>query len=127
MLEEKRFLVVDDLVMNRILLCEILDSIGCKYEEAKNGKEALEKLLKSKFDIVLMDIEMPVMNGIEATREIGKNQSKYNNVKVIGVTAHDPNRFASDFEAVTFDGFVTKPYTIQRLKVAIDNLFPPKV
>lgn len=124
MTKDKKILVVDDLSMNRILLCEVLELIGFGFSVAKNGKEALDILYAedSDIEIVLMDIEMPVMNGIEATMHIKKCPILSKKIKVIGVTAHDPNLFFKDFENVSFDGFVTKPYSFERIAMAIENL-----
>lgn len=122
---KKRFLIVDDLVMNRILLGEILAIIGCNYTYANNGKEAIDKIEQADvdFDIVLMDIEMPVMNGIEATKIIKEDKTLASKLKILGITAHDPKQFSEDYSTVKFDGFVTKPYSLERIKCAIQSLY----
>jgi len=109
-------LIVDDIFINRMLIAEMLEQMGWTYEEAENGKEAIEKLQGKDFDVVLMDIEMPVMNGIEATIYIKKNLAKdHPHLKVYGVTAHDPKSFFKDYTDVQFDGIITKPYTLDKL------------
>lgn len=114
----KRALVVDDIFVNRFLISEILDQLDIEFEEAENGKEAIDKIENNgDFDIILMDIEMPVMNGIEATQYIKNNlKDLYPNMRVIGVTAHDPKSFFEDYSDVHFDGIITKPYTLEKLK-----------
>ena len=120
---EKNILIVDDIWVNRMLLSEIVSQLGFSYSEAENGKVAVDKMMTSKYDAVLMDVEMPVMNGIEATKEI-KNH-KLDTVRaavVIGITAHDPAEFFADFADVGFDGFVTKPYTADKLSKVLCDL-----
>lgn len=107
-------LIVDDILMNRILLGEIVESNGYDVEYAENGKTAIEKLRSIKIKTVLMDVEMPVMNGIEATKII-KSDPKLHKTIVIGVTAHDPKTFFKDYKDVKFDNFITKPYTVERI------------
>ena len=68
-----KILIVDDIVINRMLLAELIKKLGYKYSQASNGQEALEKLKTDQIDLVLMDIEMPVMNGIETTKYIREN------------------------------------------------------
>jgi len=107
-------LIVDDILMNRILLGEIVENNGFAVEYAENGKTAIEKLRQKDIKIVLMDVEMPIMNGIEATKII-KNDPRLYKTKVIGVTAHDPKTFFKDYKDVKFDNFITKPYTVERI------------
>jgi two-component system, response regulator, stage 0 sporulation protein F len=119
----KNVLIVDDIVMNRILLTEILQQGGYKFETAVNGKDAISKLEKQSFDIVLMDIEMPVMNGIETTRYIRKNFPPVKNtIPIIAITAHDPSSFFEDFEGVGFNELITKPYSLAKI-ASIFTLF----
>lgn len=111
-----KVLIVDDIVINRILLTEIISELGFDHSEAKNGKKAIEILQNEEINIVLMDIEMPVMNGLETTRYIRTkiNDSK-RNVPIIALTAHDPNDFFDDFSTTGFNKLVTKPYTIEKI------------
>ena len=60
-------LIVDDIFINRMMLADILAGLGCRTIEAKNGEEALRLSQEQSFDMILMDLEMPVMNGIETT------------------------------------------------------------
>lgn len=115
-----KVLIVDDIVMNRILLAEIIGSLGYEYLLAKNGKEAIEILTQNKIDIILMDIEMPVMNGLETTIHIRTKLNKsLKNIPIIALTAHDPNDFFEDFNKVGFNNLLTKPYTISRLSTIL--------
>jgi CheY-like chemotaxis protein len=114
-------LIVDDILINRILLGEVMQQLDYETAFAENGLAALEMLKKGVSELVLMDVEMPVMNGIEATRAI-KNDTSLSKVKVIGVTAHDPKTFFNDYADVSFDAFITKPYTLDRVQKVLDAL-----
>jgi len=119
-MEKCNILIVDDILMNRILLKELIQEIPCETKEAKNGLEAVEILKTSKIDIVLMDIEMPKMNGLEATRYIRhKLPSPLNSVPIIALTAHNPNDFFEDFSSVGFNDLLTKPYSFEKVIDAI--------
>ena len=67
-----RVLIVDDIFTNRLLLSEILSNLDLEFDEVENGKEAIDAILQKDYDLVLMDIEMPVMNGLETTIYIRK-------------------------------------------------------
>ena len=78
-------------------------------DTAINGKEALEKLKKKTFDLILMDIQMPIMDGFEATKEIRKSSAKYANIPIVALTA---GVMAEDLEKcleIGMNDFLTKP------------------
>ncbi|SDC86257.1 response regulator [Williamwhitmania taraxaci] len=116
-------LVVDDIFVNRLLLTEILKKIPATYAQADNGKKAIELLSKEKFDAIFMDIEMPVMNGLETTRYIReKLPSPINKIPIIALTAHNPQNFFSDFEDAGFDELITKPYSIEKIARVVESI-----
>ena len=87
---------------------------------AKNGKEAIEAIETRDYDIVLMDIEMPVMNGLETTQYIrGEMPFPKNRTVIVALTAHDPEMFFEDFKDVGFDSLLTKPYNLKNLSALI--------
>jgi two-component system, response regulator, stage 0 sporulation protein F len=117
-----RVLVVDDLVLNRILLREIIKGLGFDFEMCENGKEAIELLISKPFDLVLMDIEMPVMNGIETTHYIRKQMpAPQCDIPIIALTAHDPKIFFDDFKDVGFNEILTKPYSLVKVQELINR------
>lgn len=99
-LENKRGLVVDDNTTSRKFMSIILEHMGMAVTGAENGEEAIECLEKEEFDIVFMDIEMPVLNGIETTRRIRegscfKTFGNYKNIPIIAMTGNtDPGNIA---------------------------------
>lgn len=120
-----RILIVDDIFTNRYLLAELVRILGHDYTQVENGKEALEILEKEDFDIVLMDIEMPVMNGIETVLHIRNNfPTPKNSIPVVALTAHNPQLFFEDFKDTKFDSLLTKPYNLEKLSGIIEDLIP---
>ncbi|MFP4023215.1 MAG: response regulator [Thiohalospira sp.] len=114
------FLIVDDIFINRLLLKEILIDITNQINEAENGKDAIEILKNNNIDIVLMDIEMPVMNGLETTRYIRENlPGPFNKIPIIALTAHNPDDFFDDYNSAGFDELLTKPYSFEKVLNAI--------
>lgn len=115
-----QLLIVDDIYVNRVLLSEIASEIGCEYKLASNGREAVSKLESEKFDMVLMDIEMPVMNGLETTKYI-RQEMMYpvSKIPIIALTAHNPMDFFDEFSVAGFDELITKPYLISKIKEVV--------
>lgn len=115
-------LIVDDIFINRMLLSEIAREIGCAYKLASNGKEALEQLEKESFDLVLMDIEMPIMNGLETTRNIRMHTNAHlAKIPIIALTAHNPNDFFDEFNTAGFNELLTKPYLISKIQKVVEQ------
>lgn len=116
-------LVVDDIAANRLLLSNLIKLTGNEAILVNNGEEAIEVLRKVKVDLVFMDIEMPVMNGIETTNYI-RNEMDYplNAVPIIALTAHNPEIFFEDYEDVGFDELITKPYSVEKIRDKINSL-----
>lgn len=104
--DKKTILVVEDIESNYHLMSVLLGSLGYQFTRAADGVEAVEKVLSEHFDLVLMDIKMPRLGGLEATREIRKTNRE---VPIIALTAH---AFNSDKEAAIAagcNGFLVKP------------------
>ncbi|WP_018344494.1 hybrid sensor histidine kinase/response regulator [Cytophaga aurantiaca] len=112
-------LVAEDNELNRILAQYTLDSLGCTYETVEDGLLAVEKASEVKFDIILMDMQMPECDGIEATRKLREQK---NNVPIVGITA---NVFQEDIDMCLDAGMnahLGKPYKKEDLYVIIEKL-----
>ncbi len=118
-----KILIVDDIFTNRLLLSELIKTLGHESVQAENGQEAVDHLEKEDFDLVLMDIEMPVMNGVETCQHIrSKMPSPKSTVTVVALTAHNPALFFEDFSDAGFDELLTKPYSLDKIIELINNI-----
>jgi CheY-like chemotaxis protein/HPt (histidine-containing phosphotransfer) domain-containing protein len=107
-----RVLVVDDGEENRELVTVVLEEIGLKVEGAENGQVAVEKALRDDFAAIFMDVQMPVMDGFTATRQLRLRGLK---TPIIALTAHAMKGFEEEIMAVGFSGYVTKPIDIDAM------------
>jgi PAS domain S-box-containing protein len=128
-LQEKRqslsFLVAEDNAVNRTLIARLLESRGHSVVLAQNGREALEALDKQPFDIVLMDVQMPEMDGFEATKLIReKEEASGTYLPIIALTAHAMQGDEERCLVCGMDGYVTKPITLEELFSVIEKVVP---
>jgi len=124
-LQGARVLVVEDDLVNQRYIIRLLEKMGCHVKLAEDGQEAVEALKRHDYDIVLMDVEMPGMNGIEATRLIRDPDSGCRNpdIPIIALTAHamwgDEQRCLHS----GMDGYVPKPVDIDTIASIIQSVF----
>ena len=117
------FLIADDIIMNRFLLSEIVSEIAHEIFEAGTGKEAIGLIQEKPIDIILMDIEMPDMNGVETTQYIRENlKPPLSQLPVVALTAHNPSDFFKNYQNAGFDQLITKPYSIDKILQVISSL-----
>lgn len=107
-------LLVEDNLMNQKFMSHILKRLGATFEIAIDGKEAIEKIKKQKFDLILMDIQMPVMDGLEATKII-RNQLNLKDIPIIALTAHAMKGDKEKCIEAGCNGYITKPIDQQKL------------
>jgi len=100
-------LVVEDITLNQLLMRTLLDDFGFQHEIASNGKIAIEKLQSNNFDVVLMDLQMPVMNGFEATEHI-RNVLK-SSIPIIALTADVTTVDLAKCKTVGMNDYIAKP------------------
>jgi len=108
----RRVLVVDDGAENRELVRLVLEETGLVVQEAVNGQEALDMVAQSRFDLVLMDMQMPVMDGVVATRLLRERGVK---TPILALTANAMKGFEQEINQAGFSGFHTKPLNIGTL------------
>ncbi len=114
-------LVVEDNAANLIVMKCMLEDLGHRYRLAQNGREALDILKDFQPDVVLMDVAMPVMSGIEATREIRNlEQGTNRHLPIIGITAHALVGDKEKFIAAGMDDYLSKPVIKDALAERID-------
>ncbi len=124
---EKSFkiLLVEDLEINKLVVTSILKELGHTASVAKDGQEALDILEKEEFDLVLMDIHMPVMDGIQAIKIIRQREEENGNVRhlpVIALTANADNDARKMFIQAGLDSYILKPSAIQELHYEIERV-----
>lgn len=104
-------LVVEDNPLNRELVLEILNSQGFSADEAKDGEEAIQKAEKNVYDLIIMDIGLPGMDGVEVTKII-KSKPKYKFVPVVALTAFAMKGDKEKFLKSGFDSYASKPINV---------------
>ena len=120
-LEEKEIpslsiLVVDDDDLNRRLMHVLLTREGYRVQVAANGLEALEAVKQKRFDIVLMDLQMPEMDGLEASRQIRAWENEGSHTFIVALTAsYLPEEGQILFEA-GIDNYISKPFQIEHIQ-----------
>jgi two-component system, cell cycle response regulator DivK len=114
----KRILVVEDQEDNRQIVRDLLTTCDYEITEAENGEEALASVAKYRPDLILMDIQLPVMDGYEATRRI-KADSSLSSIPIIAVTSYALSGDEEKARAAGCDDFVPKPYSPRQLLAKI--------
>lgn len=113
-------LIVDDEPTNLLLLRLLLESNPLyDVEEANDGKKAIDILLEHSKDIVLTDINMPIMNGVEATKYIREHISK--DIPIIALTAYDKSIFLEKYKDAGFTEYLPKPIDKKKLMKIIET------
>lgn len=119
LLGKKKVLIADDNIMNRILARRIMANYDILITEVKNGKEAIDEIVKDSFDIILMDIEMPVMDGIQATRIIRKELEL--NTPIIAITGSVFKEQIDLCLSAGMDAVIVKPFNKELLLQTLLN------
>ena len=115
-------LVVDDVELNQYLVKHIMESWGFKVDIVNNGREAVEWVKNNKYDLVLMDIQMPEMDGIEATREIRKlADAEKASIPIVALTANARKGDSEIYMAAGMNDLIPKPLNEQKLFLTISN------
>ncbi len=115
----KRVLIAEDNVINQRLLLAYTQRMGLIVDLAENGRIAFEKFAPSKYDLLLMDIAMPEMDGLEATRRIREKWPKGSVPPVIALTAHVADAIEEEAKLVGIDIVISKPIPFDDLKAAM--------
>jgi CheY-like chemotaxis protein len=108
-----KILLAEDNSTNLLFMDMLMTQLGYHYDVARNGSDAVRMVKESDYDLVLMDIQMPVMNGLEATKIIRK--SKRNKITIVGLSA---NAFQEDVDQAMdtgMDSYLTKPLKINEI------------
>jgi CheY-like chemotaxis protein len=113
-----RILLVEDNKVNQKVMTAMLERMGHSVASAWNGQEAIDCIEKELYDLVLMDVEMPVMDGIESTKEIRRRGWTKEMLPILGLTAGVRRE---DHEEIGMNDWLTKPIRMKGIKAAIDR------
>ncbi len=118
-------LLVEDNLINQKLTQKILINQGFHVDVADNGKMAVGKFRKNSYDLIFMDIQMPVMDGLEATRQIRKLESenqREERVKIIALTANSQQQDKENCLAAGMDDYINKPFNMKKFPLILSSL-----
>ena len=126
-LKYNKILVVEDNNINQLVVKYTLQKLGISIEIAENGREAIDKLTHNSYDLILMDIQLPEMNGYDVTRYI-RNQMN-NTIPIIAMTALAINGEDEKCLECGMNSYISKPFTVESLHHAINKVYkaPPVV
>ncbi len=116
-----RVLVAEDNVVNQQVTRRFLERLGCSVELAENGLRAVEMCTQANFDLVLMDVQMPIMDGLTATREIRRQEGQGRYIPIIALTASAMTDELDRCLQAGMDGLLTKPLEPLRLREFMDR------
>ena len=114
-------LLVEDTEDNRFMMRRLLEMAGYGVVEATNGEEAVRLAQAERPDLILMDLSLPVIDGLAATRAIRKLDG-LSTTPIIAVSAHDTSDFQAEALAAGCDSYITKPIDFSQLEVIIARL-----
>jgi len=123
--KDLKILAADDIVINIKLIEGYLHHTGAIVEQASNGREAIEKALSCEYDIILMDLKMPELSGIEAARFLKSNE-KTKHIPIIALTALAFSSPEYEIGNDLFDGYLIKPFSKEALNKLIDEFLMEK-
>jgi CheY-like chemotaxis protein len=116
-------MVVEDFEDNRFMMRRLLEMSGYHVLEAVNGQEAVEIARRERPHLILMDLSLPLLDGLAATRRI-RQESSLRDVPIVAVSAHDTADFHADALAAGCNDYVTKPIDFDQLEALLKKLLP---
>ncbi|HEX8775209.1 MAG TPA: response regulator [Pyrinomonadaceae bacterium] len=116
-------MVVEDFEDNRFMMRRLLEMSGYHVLEAVNGEEAVEIARRERPNLILMDLSLPLLDGLAATRRIRQEES-LRDVPIVAVSAHDTADFHADALAAGCNDYVTKPIDFDQLEALLKKLLP---
>ena len=119
-----RILVAEDNVVNQKLALRILQQMGYRADLASNGIEAVESVERQPYDVVLMDVQMPEMDGLEASRRITAKWPPTERPRIVAMTANAMQGDREECMAAGMDDYITKPIRVDSLVEALMQVRP---
>jgi two-component system cell cycle response regulator DivK len=115
-------MVAEDFDDTRVMLRKMLETNGYEVVEASNGQEAVDLVWKQCPDLILMDLNMPLVDGLSATEQIRQCKEVCKNVTILAITAHDTYGMKEAALEAGCDGYLTKPIDFNHLQTIIDRI-----
>ncbi len=124
----KKILIADDFEPARKIMADILSALGYDYETVSNGFEVIFAIQKNHFDAVLLDLQMPMLDGFETVEHIRRNTGyPLNTIPVLAMTGKD---YADDlrktYKSEGFDGIIEKPFSLDHLDSVLNSILKNK-
>ena len=116
-----RFLIAEDNPINLIVVTRMLGSLGYAYDAAENGEDCLKFLSENDYDLVLTDISMPGMNGVEVATHIRARSDAKKDIPIVAMTANSDLADSMQFKAAGINEVMAKPFTKSDLERCIGN------
>lgn len=118
-------MVVEDFEDNRFMMRRLLEMSGYSVLEAINGEEAVELAKRERPALILMDLSLPLLDGLAATRSI-RQEADLRDIPIVAVSAHDTADFHAEALAAGCNDYVTKPIDFDQLETLLKRLLPDK-
>jgi two-component system cell cycle response regulator DivK len=121
--QKRLFLLVEDFEDSRFMMRQLLEMAGYNVVEATDGEEAIELAVTKQPELILMDLSLPKLDGLAATRRI-RQQRGLSEVPIVAVSAHDSPGLRTEALAAGCDEYVTKPIDFDQLSSLLTRLLP---
>ena len=116
-------LIADDMFTNRLTITKLLKKLGHTFDEATNGQDAINKIVTNNYDLVLLDIEMPIMNGFETVKYIRENlEDSKKNIPVVIISSHGSLSYFKNYNDYGYNEVLKKPFTLEKLKGIMEKI-----
>lgn len=119
----KTILLVEDNIDNRFLMIDMMEYMGCKLDIAVDGEEAIEKWRANTYDLIIMDIQMPKLNGYDATKKIRELEKDKKRTPILALTASALTSDRAKCFDSGMDDYLSKPINIDMLEKKLSDLF----
>jgi CheY-like chemotaxis protein len=127
LLSGRRVLLAEDNAFNSALISHVLEPMGCEIDKAASGAEAVRAFVPGRYDLILMDCQMPELDGLAATRQIRRLEAGQPRVPVIAVTASTVSGSRRACLEAGMDDFLAKPFSLSRLRKKVLEWLLPKI
>lgn len=125
LLNDTHILLIEDNPANQMIVRQLLEMVGCRVDCADNGQQAMDKIIAAQYDLVVMDVQMPVMNGYETAHRI-RSEFKFRHLPVIAMTANTTQEDRKRCLNAGMDDFIAKPIYHDELYLILAKWLPDK-